>query len=69
MRYQVSARDDWDAALKERFGESNSIHELTDAEVIDSIIKFGRADIFGAAAADGVMGWDYRRLEFQNGYD
>jgi hypothetical protein len=62
MKYQVYARDEWTADLKEQFGESYSIHDLSDAEVVAAIKKHGRAEI--TTHDDPPM-----TLEFQNGYD
>ncbi len=67
MKYLVKSRNHWDAALQEQFGEMDSIHELSDAEVVAAIIKHGRAEIrleWNHAAQTGML-----QIEFQNDYD
>lgn len=59
-RYVVFARD-WNSQLQDRFGNQNSVHELTDTEIVDAIIKHGRAEI----GREGLV----LTLEFQNDYD
>lgn len=61
MRYVVSARY-WDEALRARFGNANSFHEMTSCRVIEAIIKFGRAHI-------ETLPNETRSIQFQNEYD
>jgi len=44
-----------------RFGRCESVHELTDSEVVALILRFGRADIY--TAKDGMV------IDFLNDYD
>ncbi len=44
MKYQVVARE-WTTALTTRFGEQGSVHELSDAEVVDTLLAHGRAGL------------------------
>lgn len=50
MKYRVSARD-WEltningTSLEKRFGKCDSVHELSDREIVEAIIMFGRATI------------------------
>lgn len=68
MKYRITARtwklfgNDWHG-LQDRFGEDNSEHELSDAEVIQIIMQFGRAEI--VENKDKSL----RFIEFQNDYD
>jgi hypothetical protein len=76
MKYRITARDSWsrpswvkidDPAIRfpaDRFGEINCIHELTDAEVIDAIMLFGRAEI-----VEGESDPTLRIMRFHNDYD
>jgi hypothetical protein len=64
MKYRVSCRNDWDAALKEQFGEVYDTHELTGDDVVAAIIKHGRAEIRLEEGFDPCY-----VLEFQNDYD
>ena len=59
--YKVSSRDDWTCAMQKRFGIEGSIIILSDAEVIEAIIEFGRAEIIERE--------DYRDMQFHNDYD
>lgn len=61
MRYKIIARDNWDKTLQDRFGDCGSIHELTDTEVVEAIIQFGRCQITDYN--------DLRVIDFQSGYD
>lgn len=69
MKYRVSARD-WelsykdDASLEKRFGKCDSIHELSDAEIVEAIITFGRASI----EANNTSLYMYH-ICFENTYD
>jgi hypothetical protein len=63
MMYKVTARDDWDINLANKFGASGSIHNLSDSEVIDAIIVFGRAEIRVETNSE------LRSIEFHNNYD
>lgn len=66
MKYRVHARDYWSSELQARFGDMDSIHELTDTEVVDVIRSFGRAEIF----PDGDIPETERlQLWFHNSYD
>jgi hypothetical protein len=67
-KYVVMSRDDWNQKLIDQFGKERSIHELTDTEVIEAIIKHGRAEItnFLHNSKDELDIW---YLDFQNGYD
>lgn len=67
MKYLVRARDDWDAALQEQFGEMDSVHELSDAEVVAAIIKHGRAEI--RLTWNHASQSDMLQIEFQIDYD
>lgn len=61
--YKITARA-WNDSFRDRFGQSDNLHGLSDSEVIEAIIQFGRASIVlhqGHGA--------YRILEFQNDYD
>jgi hypothetical protein len=60
VRYTVWAKS-WDGELRERFGDEESAHELTDDQVIAAIRKFGRASI---RDVDGSA-----ELYFENDYD
>jgi hypothetical protein len=62
MKYYVCARW-WNAKFESRFGEQYSEHNLSDEEVVNAIITYGRADIIEA------NGDAPRKLEFQNDYD
>jgi hypothetical protein len=64
MKYIVSARD-WDVRLSTRFGKRDRQHELTDAEVIETIVQYGRAKIEDVIIGDPSI----RTLEFENDYD
>lgn len=64
VKYTVTARNDWDAALQAKFGDIGSVHHLTDLEVVDAIMEFGRAEITLDANIP-----DCRHLNFQNDYD
>jgi hypothetical protein len=61
MLYKVSASERW-YNYEKRFGEEGSKHELSDSEVIDIIIKFGRVTIKETSGS-------YRELCFRNFYD
>lgn len=65
MIYEVSCRDDWNQALKDQFGDCYSTHDLSGDEVVDAIIKHGRAEIRVIIGNDPAR----RVLEFQNNYD
>ncbi len=73
-KYIIYARS-WGDGLKKRFGEEYSTHELTDAQVIEAIISFGRASIilFGDASSfitsSSNCTADSKAIEFQNDYD
>jgi UDP-N-acetylglucosamine transferase subunit ALG13 len=57
-----SSKDGWNFASHEaRFVTRGSEHELTDNEVVELIMKFGRAEI---TEENGI-----RKMEFQNDYD
>lgn len=60
MAYRVQARD-WNLNLQNKFGECYSFHELSDTNIVDSIIEFGRAEI--------TVKEDYKVIDFQNDYD
>lgn len=63
--YKVSQRSSWqEKEFDERFpGSRDQLFLLTDADVVELIIKFGRA------AIESPEGADHRVLEFQNDYD
>lgn len=65
--YAVTAND-WDDKLKERFGERESIHNLSGDDIVAAIVIYGRADI-----REPGTGFDrftnYWTLDFQNTYD
>lgn len=77
-KYRVTTRDTWShpAWIKgipwakeipypaDRFGEINSIHELSDDEVITAIMIYGRAEI-----TQDEIDPNLRILCFQNDYD
>jgi hypothetical protein len=63
-KYCVRARG-WDEELAARFGELGSVHTLTDTEVVDAIITFGRASIDQACYTFGAD----LILYFENDYD
>lgn len=60
--YRIQTRGDWQQGLLDRFGKSQTkTHLLTDSEVIELIMKFGRASIEEEA--------NNRLLYFQDDYD
>lgn len=65
-RYIVRARvwRDFEGvpSLIERFGKGDSVHDLSDTEVVQAVLQFGRAEII--ERADGL-----RVLNFHNDYD
>lgn len=63
MYYFIRARD-WDEPLRKQFGESNEPHTLTGDEVVQAMLKHGRAEITRHATDPEVF-----FLEFQNDYD
>ena len=70
MKYYVTARDNWNSDLEQRFGEDDSLHDLSDAEVVEAIMTFGRAEITDTVyRGSQVLEPGTRNLEFQNGYD
>ena len=71
--YIVQSRGSWErpswanehggwADLSKKFGDKGSIHMLSDLEVVEAIMTYGRAEI---RESDGGI----RILEFQNDYD
>lgn len=69
MKYVVRSRNVWDHALHEQFGDDGDIHDLSGDDVVQAIIKHGRAAIlinerFSIQDDDPPM-----ILEFQNDYD
>lgn len=64
MKYIITARGHWNIELQSRFGECGSTHLLSDKEVVDAIVQFGRAEI-----KDDEYDQTCRHLEFQNDYD
>lgn len=66
--YLVETRGGFGGNLLEKefhelFPENNMCYELSDTDVINLIIKFGRAEITCPENAD------HRKIEFQNDYD
>ena len=68
MRYQIQARD-WDKELQARFGKPDQGCELTDREVIEAIVEFGRASILNVQPSGEPGSDEYRELIFENTYD
>ena len=62
MIYFVSSRDQWTKDLRKRFGNTDQQHNLTDEEVVEAIVIYGRAEII--KNADGT-----RSLSFHNDSD
>jgi hypothetical protein len=60
MIYKVTSR--WEEGMMPRWGPDGTTHELSDSQVVEAIIEFGRAAII--VAEDGS-----RTLNFQNDYD
>lgn len=59
--YRIQCRGYWTQDLLDRFENETKIHLLTDSEVIDLIMKFGRASIEEES--------NNRLLYFQDDYD
>jgi hypothetical protein len=72
MKYIITARC-WGSEHTQRFGAFGSIHDLSDTEVVQAIIKFGRAEIDTAPLfldrKDIPIEIEVRGLEFENEYD
>lgn len=79
MRYRVRARS-WDdgyvgarfegvGLFSARFGKYDSEHDLSDTEIVDLIIEFGRATITPMCDDGGDGPEDYRIITFENDYD
>ncbi len=64
MIYRVKARW-WNDDFTKRFGLENSVHELSDAEVLSAIKELGRASIID----DPFNKEAPPHLDFQNDYD
>jgi hypothetical protein len=62
----VTARG-WTRELHERFGDADGVHELTDAEVVDLMLAFGRAEFSVRKQVPGRP--TIYCLEFQNEFD
>jgi len=72
MKYIVTARN-WNEELEAQFGEQNpylpfgeeTIHDLTDSDVIQAIIQHGRASINRQTRDEK----EILELRFENDYD
>lgn len=63
-KYKVKARW-WHEDFQSRFGNEYSIHNLSDSDVVQLIMEFGRAHIDREVQGEDVI----RTLDFQNDYD
>jgi hypothetical protein len=61
MKYTMTARC-WNDEHKVEFGKYGSVHELTDTEVVDLIILYGRATITQESSTE-------RTIHIENDYD
>lgn len=63
MLYLITARS-WSAEMHGQFGKYESIHELSDSDIVACLKKYGRLEL-----TEKVEGKDYGMIDFHNDYD